>query len=373
MDLTRTAYGTWSGGRFMHFGEVLDEERYKKCIRVAYDSGIRTFVTADVYGQGKADAVLGEVLSEFPRESYCLVGMLGHDFIDGEREGSKGYPRFTSPSLRGESGYRDFLRRACESSLTNCQTSHFDLVMLHNPDEIGYTSEAVWKGMTALKEEGLSERLGIAPGPANGFTLDLLHVFENFGEVIDWAMIILNPLEPWPGQHVLDSAVANKVDILTRVVDYGGLFHGDMKPGHEFRPGDHRAYRPEGWVERGNDAMQPMSEIAGKHGLSMIQFASLWNLSQNPVKCVVPTVIQEAGENAIPIENKIRDYAATPADFKLSSGEVEAIRKMGDNTGCMMLKGASQRHDGPCERPDEWPMREELLTLAGQYGLTSKW
>ena len=84
----------------MHFGEVLDEERYKKCIRVAYDSGIRTFVTADVYGQGKADAVLGEVLSEFPRESYCLVGMLGHDFIDGEREGSKGYPRFTSPSLR---------------------------------------------------------------------------------------------------------------------------------------------------------------------------------------------------------------------------------------------------------------------------------
>ena len=147
-------------------------------------------------------------------------------------------------------------------------------------------------------------------------------------------------------------------------VDWRGLVTGEA-------PGGARGY--EGWVERGNDAMQPMREIAGKHGLSMIQFASLWNLSQNPVKCVVPTVIQEAGENAIPIENKIRDYAATPADFKLSSEEVEAIRMMGDNTGCMMLKGASQRHDGPCERPDEWPMREELLTLAGQYGLTSKW
>ena len=283
MDLTRTAYGTWSGGRFMHFGEVLDEDRYQNCIRVAYEAGIRTFVTADVYGQGKADAALGEVLSEYPRDSYCLVGMLGHDFIDGEREGSKGYPRFTSPSLRAESGYRDFLRRACESSLKNCQTGHFDLIMLHNPDEIGYTSDAVWKGMSALREEGLTERLGIAPGPANGFTLDLLHVFENFGEVLDWAMIILNPLEPWPGQHVLDSAVANKVDILTRVVDYGGLFHGDMGPGHEFRPGDHRTYRPEGWVERGSDAMQPMREIAEKHGLSMIQFASLWNLSQDQV------------------------------------------------------------------------------------------
>ena len=61
----------------MHFGEVLDEDRYQDCIRVAYEAGIRTFVTADVYGQGKADAALGEVLSEYPRESYCLVGMLG--------------------------------------------------------------------------------------------------------------------------------------------------------------------------------------------------------------------------------------------------------------------------------------------------------
>lgn len=373
MNLTQTAYGTWSGGRFMHFGEVLEMDRYQECIRVAYEAGIRTFVTADVYGQGKADAALGEVLSEYPRDSYCLVGMLGHDFIDGEREGSKGYPRFTNPALRSEAGYRDFLRRACESSLQNCQTDHFDLVMLHNPDELGYTSEAVWKGMGALKEEGLSDRLGIAPGPANGFTLDLLHVFENFGELIDWAMIILNPLEPWPGQHVLNSAVSNKVDILTRVVDYGGLFHGDMKPGHVFRPGDHRAYRPEGWVERGNEAMAPMCEIAAKHGLSMIQFASLWNLSQAPVKSVVPTVIQEAGEDAVPIEDKIRDYAATPSDFRFSAEEVEAIRAMGDNTGCMMLKGASQRHDGPCDRPDEWPMREELLELAGQYGLTKDW
>lgn len=373
MNLTQTAYGTWSGGRFMHFGEVLDEDRYQDCIRTAYEAGIRTFVTADVYGQGKADAALGEVLSEYPRDSYCLVGMLGHDFIDGEREGSKGYPRFTNPALRSESGYRDFLRRACESSLNHCQTDHFDLVMLHNPDEIGYTSEAVWKGMDALRQEGLSERLGIAPGPANGFTLDLLHVFENFGEVIDWAMIILNPLEPWPGQHVLKSAVANKVDILTRVVDYGGLFHGDMLPGHEFRPGDHRAYRPDGWVERGNEAMEPMREIAAKHGLSMIQFACLWNLSQAPVKSVVPTVIQEAGEDAVPIEDKILDYAATPQDFRFSAEEVEAIRAMGDNTGCMKLKGASQRHDGPCDRPDEWPMRAELLDLAGQYGLTKEW
>ena len=186
-------------------------------------------------------------------------------------------------------------------------------------------------------------------------------------------MVILNPLEPWPGQNVLNSAKANGVDLLTRVVDYGGLFHGDMKPGHVFRPGDHRSYRPEGWIEHGHEAMAPMREIAAKHGLSMIQFASAWNLSQDPVKCVVPTVIQEAGEDAVPIEDKIRDYASLPEDFRFSSEEVEAIRAMGDNTGCMTLKGASQRHEGPCERPDEWPMRDDLLVLADQYGLSKSW
>lgn len=356
----------------MHFGETLGEDRYRDCIRVAYNAGIRTFVSADAYGQGRADQALGEVLSEFPRETYCLVGMVGHD-LDEERQGSAGFPRFTNPKLRDESGYRDFLRKACEASLQNCKTDHFDLLMLHNPDELGYTSDAVWKGMESLKQEGLAERLGIAPGPANGFTLDMIHVFENFGEVIDWAMVILNPLEPWPGQNVLASAKKNNVDVLTRVVDYGGLFHGDMKPGHEFRPGDHRAYRPDGWIERGNEAMAPMREMAAEKGVSMIQFASAWNLSQEPVKCVVPTVIQEAGDDAVPIENKIHDYASLPEDFRFTSEEVEKIRQWGDNTGCMTLKGASKRHDGPCERPDEWPMRDELLVLADQYELTREW
>ena len=51
MDLTRTAYGTWSGGRFMHFGEPLSDERFVAAIRHAYERGIRTFMTSDVYGK----------------------------------------------------------------------------------------------------------------------------------------------------------------------------------------------------------------------------------------------------------------------------------------------------------------------------------
>src|SRR5258705_12211955 len=107
MDLTRTAFGTWSGVRYMHFGEALDEDRFLNLIRSAYNQGIRAFMTADVYGSGQADEMLGRALAGIPRETYCLVGAVGHDFYTGKREGSKGYPRFTDASLRGPAQYAD--------------------------------------------------------------------------------------------------------------------------------------------------------------------------------------------------------------------------------------------------------------------------
>lgn len=371
MDLTTTAYGTWSGGRFMHFGETLSEERFLSCIRTAWDAGIRTYVTADVYGNGKADELLGQALAGIPREEYCLVGMLGHDFYEGQRQGAKGYPRFTDPELHAPANYKAYLRMACEKSLERCGTNRFDLLMLHNPDQTGYTSEAVWEGLRALKAEGLTDRLGLAPGPANGFTLDIIDCIERFGAEIDWAMLILNPLEPWPSRHVLPVCEKHGIQVLTRVADYGGLFHGDMKAGHVFKPGDHRSYRMAGWVEHGLEKIGRMLPVAERHGLSLIQFAAIWNLSQPAVASVVPTFIQEAGEEARAIEAQIRDFAALP-ELRLSAAEVEEIRRIGDNTGCMTLKGASKRHQ-ESERPDEWPMREDLLALAGRHGLGEEW
>lgn len=342
-----------------------------ECIQTAYESGFRTFVTADVYGNGKADELLGRALKGIERESYCLVGMLGHDFYNGQRQGSRGYPRFTDPELRGEDGYEAYIRMATEKSLERCGTDRFDLMMLHNPDEAGFTSEAVWNGLRMLKDGGLSDRLGLAPGPANGFTLDVIDCIERYGEAIDWAMLILNPLEPWPVGLTLPVCEKHDVKVLTRVVDYGGLFFGDIEVGHELKAGDHRAYRPEGWVERGLEKIEKMKEIAARNGLNMAQFAAIWNLSQPAVESVVPTFIQEAGASARPIDERIKKMAVLP-DVRLSAAEVDEVKAIGDNTGCMSLKGASKRHE-VSERPDEWPMREDLLELAGRHSLGEEW
>ena len=205
MDPTTTAIGTWSGGRFMHFGEPLDDERLTALLRPG--DGIDTVITADAYGAGEADRLLGRALAGVERESYCLVGAIGHDFYEGERDGAKGFPRFTDPRLRGEDEYADYIRMATERSLERLRGRALRPAAAaqprphrllepgrlggHGGGPRGRASRACWASR---------------PGPANGFTLDLIDCLERFGELIDWAMIILNPLEPWPGELVLDAA-----------------------------------------------------------------------------------------------------------------------------------------------------------------------
>jgi aryl-alcohol dehydrogenase-like predicted oxidoreductase len=366
MDPTTTAIGTWSGGRFMHFGEPLSDERFETLVRPG--NGIDTVITADVYGAGEADLALGRALSGVERDSYCLVGAIGHDFYAGQRDGAKGFPRFTDPRLRGAEEYADYIRMATERSLQRCGVERFDLLLLHNPDRIGYSSPAVWEGMQAVREAVLAGLLGVAPGPANGFTLDLIDCMERFAEQIDWAMIILNPLEPWPGELVLDAALTHDVSLITRVVDYGGIFHDDVLPGHAFAEYDHRKFRPEGWVREGREKLELMRPYAERHGLSMLQLACAWNLAHPSVRCVAPTLIQESGSGARPIEAKRAELAALDASPRLSPAELAEIRAIGENTGCMTLKGASVEHEGPA-LADRWALDGELAALAARWGI----
>ncbi len=374
MDPTTTALGTWSGGRFMHFGEPLSDERLRALLRPG--EGIDTVITADAYGAGDADTMLGEALRGLDRDSYCLVGAIGHDFYTGERDGPKGFPRFTDARLRGEARYGEYIRMATERSLERIGVEGFDLLLLHNPDRTGYTSPAVWEGMRAVHDAGLTRLLGVAPGPANGFTLDLIDCLERFGELIDWAMIILGPMEPWPGELVLDAAAAHDVGVITRVVDYGGMFHDDVLPGHGFARYDHRRFRPEGWVEEGREKLERMRPYAERHGLTMLQLACQWNLAHPAVRCVAPTLIQESGNGSHPprpIEDKRAELAALAAlrkrpEAQLGDAEIAEVRAIGDNTGCMALKGASARHEG-APAADRWPLDAQLRELAANTGI----
>ncbi len=348
----------------MRFGQEISEQRLRDLLRPG--DGIDTVISADVYGEGAADSLLGEATAGLQRDSFCLVGAIGHDFYEGQREGAKGFPRFTDPRLRDASDYSAYIRRATERSLQRLRADHLDLLLLHNPDSIGYASEAVWDGMHAVREAGLACAIGVAPGPANGFTLDLIDCFERFGDLIDWAMIILSPMEPWPGRLVLEAADRHGVSLITRVVDYGGIFHGDVRPGHAFAQRDHRAFRPAGWVESGSEKLEAMEPYAKRHGLSTLQLACCWNLSHHAVRCVAPTLIQEPGGQARAIERKRADLADVPAFNPLNESEVRELAAIGDNAGSMVLKGASADYEGE-PAPDRWQLNERLRDLAARW------
>jgi hypothetical protein len=111
-----------------------------------------------------------------------------------------------------------------------------------------------------------------------------------------------------------------------------------------------------------------MRPFAERENLTLIQLACQWNLAHEAVECVVPTLIQESGPGARPVEDKRAELAALPPALRLTPADVDAIRTLGDNTGSMALKGANPDHEG-AERPDRWPLDDDLNAVAARWSI----
>ena len=110
-----------------------------------------------------------------------------------------------------------------------------------------------------------------------------------------------------------------------------------------------------------------MREVARKHGITLLQLACLWNLAHPAVESVIPTLIQESDGNGKTIETKVDELAALPR-IELSNDERDMIGEIGDNKGCMALKGANRSHEGEPEA-DKWGLNPDLLGVADRWGI----
>ena len=106
-------------------------------------------------------------------------------------------------------------------------------------------------------------------------------------------------------------------------------------------PGDHRGFRPAGWIEAGRERMDAMRPFAERNRLSMIQLACQWNLAHAPVACVAPTLIQEVGPASRSIEDKRSELATLPAQGVLLPGA--ALRKDGNQDVVFVLQDGRAR------------------------------
>ena len=349
----------------MHFGEPVDDERLIELLRPG--DGIDTVITADVYGvrrrrraaRARARGCRSRLLLAWSAPSATTSSTASATV----RAASPGSPTRAcappTPTTR-------YLRAAAEASLARVGADSFDLLLLHNPDRTGFSSERVWDAMAGLRDAGLARSIGVAPGPANGFTLDLLDCFERFGDRIDWAMLILNPLEPWPGELALDAAAASDDP-------------GD-RPRRRLRRHllGRRRGRPRVSPNSTTGAFAPTagsSRVAsGSSGCCRSPSATRsprssspaqWDLAHDAVACVAPTLIQERGDGARPIEEKRAELAALP-EQRLTDEDVDEIRAIGDNSGSMALKGASPDNDGS-ERADSWPLSADLVEAGRRW------
>ena len=216
---------------------------------------------------------------------------------------------------------------------------------------------------------------GCGARPANGFTLDLIACLECFGETTR-----LGDDHPQPARAVAGRTGAGRGGSARGELDRprGGLrwlFHDDVRPGHQFAAHDHRKFRPEGWVQQGarswsgcarmrtprpNDAATGLPVVLGPGS------RALRRAHPDPGgRCAGPCGGGGGGGGATPtaaaaIEDKRAELAALSelrhtSNLHLSKAEVAELRAIGDNAGCMALKGANPAYEGD-PQPDRWPL-----------------
>ena len=345
MKPSQIALGLWN--------HVEGADSGPELLRFALESGMRTFITSDSLSGGAADRNLGQAIldSGVNRDELCIIGSIG--YVSGSAGHGYATSRARFTTSREESEFADYVDSAVRASLESIGIESFDILLLQDPDQTGFRSQAVWDALAKAKAAGLTNALGIAPGPANGYTLDLLHAFDRFGEQIDYAMIVYSPIEPWPGELTLKAAEEAGISLIVRE---------SVVPGGPNAPAEKEKRQAK------KEAIREISESRiTSHGVPTLdQLWAAWSLAPPAVKCVAPPL---PGPDDIPLSERVEILAKLE---NMDAGELaddfEQVRETGSNKGLVALKGGTQQFQGNVQ-PEQWPLDEELETTAKKHGI----
>lgn len=156
-EVSALGMGCWAiGGPFLLDGKPdgwgdVDDAESVRAVRRALELGVTFFDTADVYGTGHSERVLGRALRG-RRERVVIASKFGYTYDEAAR------------AVSGTNTEPDYIRRACEASLRRLGTDHLDLYQLHVGDVALDRLEGVWATLDALKAEGLIGAYGWSTG-----------------------------------------------------------------------------------------------------------------------------------------------------------------------------------------------------------------
>ena len=197
MRVTELCFGCWEiGGLFWGPCDAFDARRL---LNAAYDAGVRTYDLADVYGNGRSEAIVGRTFGD-RRDSLVLVTKAGY------LPGADGTQRLYQQQAQCHEP--KYLRQACEMSLWRLETDYIDVYLLHDPPMEVVKRKGVWNALQRLKEQGKIRAFGVSASAAVG-----VEAIKNGAEVVEtpFNLLTLQPLD-----ELLPLAKESGVGILAR-------------------------------------------------------------------------------------------------------------------------------------------------------------
>jgi aryl-alcohol dehydrogenase-like predicted oxidoreductase len=300
-------FGTWALGSDW-WGPHDDPD---ELIARALELGVTFFDTAQTYGQGLNEELVGAALARtgVPRGEFQLATKFGY-VIDSERtaHGESERPQDFSPG---------HMRKALEASLRRLRTDYLDLYQLHNPRMDAIESDDLFAELEAVKAEGKIRHYGVALGPKIGWRDEGVVALER--RDIASLQTVYNLLEQEPGSEFLELAERRGAGVLARVPTSSGLLEGHLTPESRFEGNDHRRHRPRSWLLEGLQKVDQLAFLTRDRERTLAQAAYQFILAQPAIGCAVHTINTRA---------QLEEWAAAADVAPLDEGELRAIDEL---------------------------------------------
>ncbi|MBN1993783.1 MAG: aldo/keto reductase [Anaerolineae bacterium] len=271
--VSEISFGAWGiGGSWGH----VDQDDALAALHAAIDQGVNFIDTADVYGDGRSERFIAQVLKERSEQVYVAT-----------KAGRRLNPHLAE-------GYnRENLTAFIERSLKNLQVETLDLIQLHCPPTQVYYMPEVFDILDDLAQAGKIKYYGVSVEKVE----EAIKATEYPN--VQSVQIIFNMFRQRPAELFFDLAKQRRVGILARVPLASGLLTGKMTRQTTFPQDDHRKFNRYGQsfdvgetfsgvdYDTGLDAVDELQALL-PDGATMAQFALRWILMFDAVSCAIP-------------------------------------------------------------------------------------
>ncbi|GIX49508.1 MAG: general stress protein [Candidatus Tectimicrobiota bacterium] len=279
LQVSEIGFGAWAigGNKHGHSYGPTDNAESLRAIARALDLGCTFFDTADIYGHGLSEKLLGQALQK--RRHQCVIATkVGNDFYHG---------RFR------KNFDADYIRFALEKSLKRLRTDYIDLYQLHNPPLMLLERAEHYAVLDELKQQGKIRAYGVSVhDPYEG----MMAIYSGKPEVIQ---VTYNVLRPEAREELFPLAQAHDVGIIVREPLANGLLTGKYTAEAAFAEGDFRAAWPREYLAALVEMVNKVRFLARAGERTLAQAALRFVLDEPAVSVVIPGIktVAQAEEN----------------------------------------------------------------------------